>query len=244
MKRLESQTKSPIFNYISETLNGRAVLKASKLENDLVEKFMEVEDEHSSVFKILVLTRRWLAFRIEMVVAVTITAITILFVELSKTNPDSFLFSAGGVGTTINTFSNLLGLLGHGIKQSVETETNLTSVERLVHFAKLKSEKDKVSSRVEQVTTKDLKTILEPDESKVDPDETKVLDFNGDLKEGFAIINNPFANYNRVQTIPEKVLQSFVQLLQRRPSCAERPQFGDTIRAESGHCWANGCWQI
>ena len=73
MKRLESQTKSPIFNYISETLNGRAVLKASKLENDLVERFMEVEDEHSSVFRILVLTRRWLAFRIEMVVAVTIS---------------------------------------------------------------------------------------------------------------------------------------------------------------------------
>ena len=73
VKRLESQTKSPIFNYISETLNGRAVLKASKLENDLVERFMEVEDEHSSVFRILVLTRRWLAFRIEMVVAVTIS---------------------------------------------------------------------------------------------------------------------------------------------------------------------------
>ena len=136
-------------------------------------------------------------------------SITILFVELSKTNPDSFLFSAGGVGTTINTFSdgfatsiydiflkvkwnpwlsNLLGLLGHGIKQSVETETNLTSVERLVHFAKLTSEKDKVSSIVKQVTTKDFKPMMEPDSqgTKTGSDKIDELDFNGDLKEDYA----------------------------------------------------------
>ena len=82
----------------------------------------------------------------------------------------------------------MLGLLGHGIKQSVETETNLTSVERLVHFAKLNSEKDKVSSIVKQVTTKDLKPMLEPDPqgTKAGSDKIDQLDFNGDLKEDYA----------------------------------------------------------
>ena len=84
------------------------------------------------------------------------------------------------------SISNLLGLLGHGIKQSVETETNLTSVERLVHYANLKSEKVKLSSKVEAVTAKDLKTMLKPGSDGSDLDEK--LDFSGDLKGGYATV--------------------------------------------------------
>ena len=57
---------------------------------------------------------------------------------------------------------------------TLETETNLTSVERLIHFAQLEPEKDTISSTSSHVTKKDLNQMLTPANDSS-------LDFNGDL---------------------------------------------------------------
>ena len=84
VKRLESMSKSPIYNYVSETMTGRPVLKAMKLEKVLVEKFMDVEDNHTAFYQMFIITKRWLAFRLEIVISLSLIVITIIFVELSK----------------------------------------------------------------------------------------------------------------------------------------------------------------
>ena len=175
VKRLESMSKSPVYNYVSETISGRSVLKAMKLDQTLIRKFMEAEDEHTSVHRTFILTRRWLGFRIEVLISITLLLVTIVFVELTRSSKIGIIFSAGDVGTTLNTFSNLLGWMGWGVRQSVETETNLTSVERLIHYSQLESEKDTISSKSKPVTVKDLSQMLRPkNESN--------LDFSGDVR--------------------------------------------------------------
>ena len=45
IKRLESVSKSPLYNYVSETMSGRSVLKADKLDRISIKQFMSLEDD-------------------------------------------------------------------------------------------------------------------------------------------------------------------------------------------------------
>ena len=45
MKRLESVSKSPLYNYVSETMSGRSVLKADKLDRVSIKQFMSLKDD-------------------------------------------------------------------------------------------------------------------------------------------------------------------------------------------------------
>ena len=69
-------------------------------------------------------------------------------------------FSAGDVGTTLTTVVKLLGVLQFGIRQSVETETNLTSVERLISYTQLEPEKETLNAKNEVNKAKQLDKIL------------------------------------------------------------------------------------
>lgn len=64
------------------------------------------------------------------------------FIPLSKSQKFSelFGFSAGAVGLTLSTAQHMLGTLQWGIRQLSETENQLTSVERLLEYAKLDPE--------------------------------------------------------------------------------------------------------
>ena len=137
IKRLESVSKSPIYNYISETMSGRSVLRANQLDDILLEQFMGLEDNHSCVHLLFIHTTRWLSFRLEMIMTLLFVSIVIVFIELSRSTIIDLKFTASEVGTTLNTVNNLLGLLQRGIQESVETEMNLTSVERLIYYVKL-----------------------------------------------------------------------------------------------------------
>lgn len=146
IKRLESSSKSPIYNYISETMNGRAVLRANQLESVLVKQFTDLEDNHSSVYLLTIRTRQWLQFHTEVSLTLFFILITIVFVELFRSSLIDINFTAGDIGTTLNTVFNMLNMFSYGITQTIETELNLTSIERLVQFAHLKQELDTVDS--------------------------------------------------------------------------------------------------
>ena len=84
IKRLESISKSPIYNYISETMSGRSVLKAAQLDPILIKQFMALEDNHTSVNLLVIRTTRWLGFRLEVGITFLYIVIVITFVELSE----------------------------------------------------------------------------------------------------------------------------------------------------------------
>ena len=60
--------------------------------------------------------------------------------------------------------NHLLFLRVHATK-SVETETNLTSIERLIEFAKLKNEKDTVIQAQNKIKVKHLRNYVNNDQS-------------------------------------------------------------------------------
>ena len=76
--------------------------------------------------------------------------ISLMFVQISHSQIISLSFTGGDVGTILTTINNLLGFLQWGIRQSVEMETNLTSVERLIQYANLQPEKSVIESDDEE----------------------------------------------------------------------------------------------
>ena len=115
-----------------------------------------------------------------------------LFIELSRSNLINLQFSAGDVGITLSTVLKLLAYLQYGIRQSVETETNLTSVERLISFAELESEKKTVSSEQKPVKIEQLGEMLSSEISMIDGDgnvEFENVSFNY-YEKGPLVLNN------------------------------------------------------
>ena len=65
IKRIESVSKSAVYNYISETMSGRRVLRASQLDSTLITQFMGLEDDHTAAHLLFIHTTRWLTFRLD-----------------------------------------------------------------------------------------------------------------------------------------------------------------------------------
>ena len=78
----------------------------------------------------------------DVIIATYITILSFAFIPLLKSQKFSelFGFSAGSVGLTLSTAQYMLGLFQWGIRQLSETENQLTSVERLLEYAKLEPE--------------------------------------------------------------------------------------------------------
>ena len=77
-----------------------------------------------------------------MTISSYITILSFTFIPLSKSERFSelFGFSAGAVGLSLSTAQVMLGTLQWGIRQLSESENHLTSVERLLEYAKLEPE--------------------------------------------------------------------------------------------------------
>ena len=78
----------------------------------------------------------------DVIIATYVTILSFAFIPLSKSQRFSelFGFSAGSVGLVLSTAQHMLGLFQWGIRQLLETENQLTSVERLLEYAKLEPE--------------------------------------------------------------------------------------------------------
>ena len=77
-----------------------------------------------------------------MVLSSYLTLLSFAFIPLSKSErfTELFGFSAGSVGVTLSTLQTVLCQLQWGVRQLSESENHLTSVERLLEYAKLEPE--------------------------------------------------------------------------------------------------------
>ena len=98
-------------------------------------------------------TSRWLAIRLDFIVATYATCLTFAFIPLSQSEKFQSLLqlSVGSVGVVLSATSNMLGTLSWGIRQSSEAENNFTSVERVIDYANLPPEEkssDEITKKI------------------------------------------------------------------------------------------------
>ncbi|XP_077583755.1 ATP-binding cassette sub-family C member 4-like [Stigmatopora nigra] len=134
IKRLEATTRSPVFSHLSSSLQGLSTLRAFKAQEKFQEMFDDYQDLHSAAWFLFLTTSRWLAVRLDGICCIFVTIITVGCVYFSD---DA---DPGAVGLALSYAVTLTGMFQWGVRQSAEIENMMTSVERVVEYAELKSE--------------------------------------------------------------------------------------------------------
>ncbi|GFS15404.1 ABC transporter C family member 5 [Elysia marginata] len=131
VKRLEGTTRSPVFSYLSASLQGLHTIRAMHIEDRLVAEFDAHQDLHSEAWYLFLTTSRWLGVRLDSLSVAFVACVVYLSVFASSS------MDVGYVGLTVIYTINLTGLFQWTVRQSVEMENQMISVERVLQYSRL-----------------------------------------------------------------------------------------------------------
>ncbi|KAK3751067.1 hypothetical protein RRG08_044643 [Elysia crispata] len=136
VKRLEGTTRSPVFSYLSATLQGLHTIRAMHMEQKLTAEFDAHQDMHTEAWFLFVTSSRWFGVRLDWLSVIFIASVVYCSV-LTADNMDP-----GFVGLSIVYTMSLMGLFQHAVRQSVELENQMIAVERVLQYTRLPIEAD------------------------------------------------------------------------------------------------------
>jgi ATP-binding cassette subfamily C (CFTR/MRP) protein 1 len=144
LKRLDSVSKSPIYAHFQESLSGIGTIRAFRQQGRFAQENEWRVDSNLMCYYPSINANRWLAVRLE-----TIGSFIILFaagfsiISIAAGNGPS----AGLVGLAMSYALQITQSLNWIVRQTVEVETNIVSVERCLEYAKLESERPEILSK-------------------------------------------------------------------------------------------------
>ena len=134
LKRIESTTRSPIYNHFSETVNGTSSIRAYGVQENFISDCNKRIDINNTCFYSSFTAGRWLSIRLEFF-GYTIVFLSALFAVLNRET-----LSPGLAGLAISYSLNLTLILSMLVRSATDTETNIVSIERLIDYTDLKGE--------------------------------------------------------------------------------------------------------
>jgi len=134
LKRIESVSRSPIFNNFFETINGASTIRAFGQQQRLIRDNYYRVDENHVAFYPGTSANRWLALRLEFV-GNLIILFAALFAVISRESIES-----GLVGLSISYALQITNTLNWMVRMSSELETNIVSVERVKEYSEAPTE--------------------------------------------------------------------------------------------------------
>ncbi|KAF2196793.1 multidrug resistance-associated protein 1 [Delitschia confertaspora ATCC 74209] len=144
LKRVDSVSRSPIYAHFQESLSGISTIRAYNQQ-----KRFEMENEwrvdaNLRAYFPSINANRWLAVRLEFIGSVIILA-SAGFAIISVASHSGL--SAGMVGLAMSYALQITQSLNWIVRQTVEVETNIVSVERVLEYAALPSEAPEIISK-------------------------------------------------------------------------------------------------
>ncbi|KAJ5280205.1 Metal resistance protein YCF1 [Penicillium angulare] len=141
LKRLDSVTRSPIFAQFQESLGGITTIRAYRQENRFAMENEWRMDANLRAYFPSISSNRWLAVRLEFIGSIIILASAGLAIISVASGSQ---LSAGMVGLAMSYALQITQSLNWIVRQTVEVETNIVSVERVLEYANLPSEAPEV----------------------------------------------------------------------------------------------------
>ncbi|KAM7349634.1 ATP-binding cassette sub-family C member 4-like isoform 2-T2 [Cochliomyia hominivorax] len=136
LKRLEGTRRSPVFSHVSATKSGLATIRSRKCEKVMIEEFDYQQDIHSAAYHLTLTSNTALGLWLDCVnVLILLNSVTFSFILYSDGNTYS-----GNVGLAITQAMMLTGMVQYGLRQLGEAFQQMTSVERILEYTKLKGE--------------------------------------------------------------------------------------------------------
>ena len=145
LKRLEANSRSPIYAHLTESLHGVACLRALHFVDHFQEQSMARIDVLNRVFWPMISCNRWLGLRLEMCGNLLITSAALAAV-LSRCAGSVDHHHAALLGLSVTFALSITNELGWMVRQSTEAEANMNSIERIDSYSKLESEAPPTSS--------------------------------------------------------------------------------------------------
>ncbi|KAI9791941.1 MAG: hypothetical protein M1816_003210 [Peltula sp. TS41687] len=144
LKRLDSVTKSPVYAHFQESLGGITTIRAFRQqERFALENEWRVDANFRAYFP-SISANRWLAVRLEFLGSIIIlTAAGFAIVSVATGQG----LSAGMVGLSMSYALQITQMLNWIVRQTVDVETNIVSVERILEYANLPSEAPEIIPR-------------------------------------------------------------------------------------------------
>ncbi|KAF2012769.1 multidrug resistance-associated protein 1 [Aaosphaeria arxii CBS 175.79] len=144
LKRLDSISRSPIYAHFQESLSGMSTIRAySQQKRFELENEWRIDANLRAYFP-SINANRWLAVRLEFIGSIIILA-SAGFAIVSVSSHSGL--SAGMVGLAMSYALQITQSLNWIVRQTVEVETNIVSVERVLEYAALPSEAPEIISK-------------------------------------------------------------------------------------------------
>lgn len=134
IKRLEASARSPLFNQMASTLSGLPTIRSYAAQEIFIEKFIQRQNVHSSVLFTFLSCGRIFGILMELMCLVYIYLLIIFLIV----NID--YYSSSIIALTISQSLSLTSAFNWGVRQMLEVETYMTSVERIIEFGNLDKE--------------------------------------------------------------------------------------------------------
>lgn len=144
LKRLDSVSRSPVYAHFQESLGGIATIRAYRQQQRFLLESEWRVDSNLKAFFPSISANRWLAIRLEFLGAVVIFAAA-GFSIVSVASGSKL--EAGMVGLAMSYALQITGSLNWIVRQTVEVETNIVSVERVLEYSRLPSEAPEINPR-------------------------------------------------------------------------------------------------
>ncbi|KAL9047131.1 MAG: hypothetical protein Q9214_000212, partial [Letrouitia sp. 1 TL-2023] len=144
LKRLDSISKSPVYAHFQESLGGLTTIRAYRQQMRFAIENERRVDANLRAYFPSINANRWLAVRLEFIGSFIILAAASFAIISVATGSG---LSAGMVGLAMSYALQITQSLNWIIRQTVEVETNIVSVERVLEYARLPSEAPERTSK-------------------------------------------------------------------------------------------------
>ncbi|CAG2221076.1 ABCC3 [Mytilus edulis] len=140
LKRIEAVTRSPIFNFFSETINGASVIRAYKSQNRFVDELYKRLDINSGFYFAANTAMGWIGIRIQSFGNLVVFAAA-LFAVLSKN------LSGADVGLSLSYAMQIMMTMNAVIQVLSFLQMDLISIERIEEFTHLDPEAEWINAK-------------------------------------------------------------------------------------------------
>ena len=137
LKRLDGVSRSPIYNHLAETLGGLSTIRAYGKQDVFLKIHHLLSNDNKRCFFAFNICNRWLSLRLDTLSAGVVLLVSVLAVLMSNMGSS---VDENVLGLAVVYSIQLVDMLQWTARVIIETENNLTSVERLLAFDHIEKE--------------------------------------------------------------------------------------------------------
>lgn len=134
VKRLDATSRSPVYALFSSSLSGLMTLRAFQVTDNFRQQFLTAIDTNTRAFMSFLVITRWFGLRLDAIVAPVLFVSALVYVGQKET------INASAAGFSLAYCLLLTNAFQWCVRQSAETENQMTSAERIVAYSELPPE--------------------------------------------------------------------------------------------------------